>query len=40
MFEIDLKDYWEIICIVAACVTIVPWMFGFVINFFIRMMVK
>lgn len=40
MFEIDLTQYWELICITAACVTIVPWMFGYVFNFFLRMMVK
>lgn len=40
MFEIDLRNYWEIICIVAASVTIVPWMFGYAINFVIRMIVK
>lgn len=40
MFEIDLKEYWEVICLVAASVTVVPFLLGYAVSALMRMMIK
>lgn len=40
MFDLDIKQYWELICIIAASVTIVPFFFGYVFNSLLKMMIK